>query len=426
MKKPLLLLVDDDPSVLAALEGALRPRFEAIAHIEAFDDPALALGELPRWESDGRALAVVICDQRMRVLAGIELLIRLKLSPAAAHVQTILLTGYGGLESALDAKNTAGVDRYMEKPWDPGALAEAVGTLLAHYLGDAGADTHLVLREVEARQELVDLLRLRRAVYDDTSYTASVLPTAVAPFDVDAYDSVSYHFGLFLQSAWRPSQLVGGIRVVTGEERPVSAFVSEIVSDWPDLVARASGIRLVPLPLMTYLLDAPAVLRLYRTLTAAGEVVVEPGRFVVESRYRGLHLGLHVVQSMISFFFFFLEIENAILTCHPSHSRLYVSVGFKRTAGAQKRYHPKLGGEVDCLHGTRRAVPAAVRERVDSLAARIRRTGATCHCATFPACLPGPYETGDFSAVDILCPLRAAELLRGGLADEKAGPPAGG
>ena len=54
-----------------------------------------------------------------------------------------------------------------------------------------------------------------------------------------------------------------------------------------------------------------------------------------------------------------------------------------------------------------------LQARVRSLASRIARTGAVCRCTTFPDCLGGAYESGDFLGTDLFCPLRACEVLGG-------------
>jgi thioredoxin reductase (NADPH) len=117
MRKPVVLVVDDDRAILEALESALRPRFESICRIEGFSSAEEALAAVPRWREDPRAIAVANVDQKMPGMSGVEFLARLRADAAeepghpAAHLRAILLTGYAGLDSAIEAKNEAGVDR---------------------------------------------------------------------------------------------------------------------------------------------------------------------------------------------------------------------------------------------------------------------------------------------------------------------------
>ena len=78
MRKPLILLVDDERAVLEALEAMLVPAFEEICRIEVFDDPREVLAMMPRWAAERRTIAVAVVDQKMPHLAGVELLGRLK------------------------------------------------------------------------------------------------------------------------------------------------------------------------------------------------------------------------------------------------------------------------------------------------------------------------------------------------------------
>lgn len=122
-------------------------------------------------------------------------------------------------------------------------------------------------------------------------------------------------------------------------------------------------------------------------------------------------MGTHIIESAVGFFFFFLEIQNAILTCIPHHTRFYAPLGFQEAAGTQSQYQPHLDCELVCLHGQESRVPSPMRDRVVAFAARIERNGATCRCPAFPACVPGPYSTGRFEGIDLFCPVRAAEIL---------------
>ena len=65
MKKPLILLLDDDRAVLEALQAELEPAFKEICRIEAFDDPREVLDSIPRWREETRSIAVAIVDHKM-------------------------------------------------------------------------------------------------------------------------------------------------------------------------------------------------------------------------------------------------------------------------------------------------------------------------------------------------------------------------
>jgi 3-oxoacyl-[acyl-carrier-protein] synthase-3 len=159
MRKPVILLLDDERPVLEALEAQLAPAFEDLARVEVFDTPAEALAAVGRWQRERRALAVAVVDEKMPGLSGTETIARLRASEVARDLHAILLTGYGGLDSAVGAINRAGVERYLEKPWSEEELTGAVRALLLRHLESRGVERGSLLEaEVMARRSR----RLRR------------------------------------------------------------------------------------------------------------------------------------------------------------------------------------------------------------------------------------------------------------------------
>jgi two-component system, probable response regulator PhcQ len=119
-----LVLVDDDPHVLAALRRLLQRGLASRAlAIEAYTAPRVALERLRE-----RPVDLVICDYRMPVLDGVSLLRQV----ARAHPGTarMLLTGSPDLAAVLRAVNDAGVSRVLLKPWDNQALLSEVRACL--------------------------------------------------------------------------------------------------------------------------------------------------------------------------------------------------------------------------------------------------------------------------------------------------------
>jgi response regulator RpfG family c-di-GMP phosphodiesterase len=126
---------------------------------------------MPRWRDDGRPIALLIVDQKMPQMTGVELLTALRESAsknaAAAPVdnaRAILITGYAGLESAVASRNLARVDRYLEKPWDRDELATEIETLLMEYLDDSEYGVFFGFRETSDQAEVVAAVALRHEV----------------------------------------------------------------------------------------------------------------------------------------------------------------------------------------------------------------------------------------------------------------------
>ena len=117
MNKPVLLIVDDDPQVLAAVRRDLRSRYRDHYMVISAASGEEALTAARELKSRGDSLALVISDQRMPGMLGGELLARSRdVFPLARRV---LLTAYSDVEAAIKAINEAQVDYYLSKPWDP-------------------------------------------------------------------------------------------------------------------------------------------------------------------------------------------------------------------------------------------------------------------------------------------------------------------
>ena len=117
-----VLLVDDEPRVLDALEALLAMEHEVLRA----DRPETALALLRTQE-----VAVVVSDQRMAGMTGTELLTRSR--DVAPDVVRILLTAFTDTEALMDSINAAGVYHFLLKPWDPHELRHVVARAVEHY-----------------------------------------------------------------------------------------------------------------------------------------------------------------------------------------------------------------------------------------------------------------------------------------------------
>ncbi len=102
-----VLVVDDEEDNLDAFRFAFRKSFR----LHYARDAAEALELARRVEP-----AVVVADQRMPGMSGIDLLRSVKVLFPDCY--GILLTAYAELDVLVDAVNSGAVDRYVPKPWD--------------------------------------------------------------------------------------------------------------------------------------------------------------------------------------------------------------------------------------------------------------------------------------------------------------------
>jgi len=117
MNKPVLLIVDDDPQVLAAVRRDLRSRYREHYTVMSAASGEEALATARELKTRGDSLAMVLSDQRMPGMPGSEVLARSReIYPQARRV---LLTAYSDIEAAIKAINEAHLDHYLSKPWDP-------------------------------------------------------------------------------------------------------------------------------------------------------------------------------------------------------------------------------------------------------------------------------------------------------------------
>ncbi|MGI4864323.1 MAG: FAD-dependent oxidoreductase [Janthinobacterium lividum] len=117
MKKPIILAVDDDAQVLAAITRDLRQEFRQDYRIVPVNSGPEALATLDALRTRADPLALVLADQRMPEVEGVEVLAHARaLFPEAKRV---LLTAYADTTAAIRAINSAQLDYYLLKPWDP-------------------------------------------------------------------------------------------------------------------------------------------------------------------------------------------------------------------------------------------------------------------------------------------------------------------
>jgi len=117
MPKPILLSVDDDSDVLRAIERDLRSQYGADYRVIGSDSPAKALDILKQLKVRNDSVALMLADQRMPHMNGIEFLQEgMQIFPDAKRA---LLTAYADTSAAISAINEANINYFFMKPWDP-------------------------------------------------------------------------------------------------------------------------------------------------------------------------------------------------------------------------------------------------------------------------------------------------------------------
>ena len=117
MARPVIMSVDDDREVLAAIERDLRRKYRPGYRIVTAPSGQDALEAARELKRRGTPVALFLVDQRMPMMTGTQLLLELRtLHPDAKRV---LLTAYADTDAAIAAINDVGLHHYLMKPWDP-------------------------------------------------------------------------------------------------------------------------------------------------------------------------------------------------------------------------------------------------------------------------------------------------------------------
>ena len=115
-KKRTLLLVDDEANILSAMKRLLRK--------EGYEILTAAGGEEGLEVLANHPVDVIISDQRMPGMTGVEFLRRAKV--LFPNTIRIVLSGYTELQSITGAINEGAIYKFLTKPWDDDHLREHI------------------------------------------------------------------------------------------------------------------------------------------------------------------------------------------------------------------------------------------------------------------------------------------------------------
>lgn len=117
MPAPTIVIVDDEPQVLNAVERDLRRHYRRDYRIVKAGSGQEGLSVVQQLKQRNDPVALFLVDQRMPNMTGTEFLAEArKLYPDARKA---LLTAYADTEAAIASINRIGLDYYLMKPWDP-------------------------------------------------------------------------------------------------------------------------------------------------------------------------------------------------------------------------------------------------------------------------------------------------------------------
>jgi CheY-like chemotaxis protein len=122
-----ILLLDDEPSVLAALRRLLRGEGYRIFTAETSSAAFEVLAQ--------HRVQVIVSDQRMPTMTGTEFFGRVKdLYPDTIR---IMLSGYSELKSVTEAINQGAVYKFLSKPWNDEELRVVIKEAFQRFAGQS-------------------------------------------------------------------------------------------------------------------------------------------------------------------------------------------------------------------------------------------------------------------------------------------------
>jgi DNA-binding response OmpR family regulator len=116
LKRPTVLMIDDEPQFLRLMERALREEFTILTAEDALDGYALLCQHKPD---------IVLLDVMMPMLDGWTVLRKIRSSQAFSKVRVLVITGLGP-EAARHEASLLGVAKILHKPLVPSQLVAAV------------------------------------------------------------------------------------------------------------------------------------------------------------------------------------------------------------------------------------------------------------------------------------------------------------
>lgn len=205
-----VLFIDDEERILRSLGMLFRAEYRVLTTT----DPDEALRMLAQERVD-----VIVSDQRMPAMRGVELLQRAReISPASMR---LLLTGYSELEAIVRSVNEGEIFRFIHKPWHPQALKDTVRT---------AAEIARDQRVAEASQ---------RAAYESP---AAHTEGGIMVLDSDPRTSALVRSAMDnAVPVWAADNLDTALDILAA--RPVRVLVSEVEVDGEDISAILKAVK---------------------------------------------------------------------------------------------------------------------------------------------------------------------------------------
>jgi len=148
MEKYRILIIDDEPYILSSLKKVLEEEAREILTAKSAEEAWQLLKEKGE-------VGVIICDQRLPNMSGIDFLVKVKrLYPDTIR---ILVTGYPEISGAVEAINKAHIWRYILKPIDVDSLKILIKQAFEYYR--ILKENRLLLKIARQQKEWIETIK---------------------------------------------------------------------------------------------------------------------------------------------------------------------------------------------------------------------------------------------------------------------------
>jgi len=134
MSKPVIVCVDDEPTVLESLKIELKRVLGDSCLVETADGGEEALELIDELQEEEYEVALVLVDYIMPDIKGDELL--REIHARSPHTLNIMISGQADLQAVSNAIREAKLFRYIAKPWQPDDLKSSVIEAIQSFLQD--------------------------------------------------------------------------------------------------------------------------------------------------------------------------------------------------------------------------------------------------------------------------------------------------
>jgi diguanylate cyclase (GGDEF)-like protein len=181
MTKGAIVCIDDEKSVLLSLRDQLSRILEPGYTIELAESGEEALSLFAELQEDGIEVHLLICDQIMPGMSGVNVL--MEIQQQYPDTLKILLTGLANFNDVIKALNYANLYRYIHKPWDEADLGLTIREALRSYDQSkqlTAQNQRLQQMNLDLQREIADRRRVETQLAHDALHDAlTQLPNRV-------------------------------------------------------------------------------------------------------------------------------------------------------------------------------------------------------------------------------------------------------